>query len=158
MRILKIDVAGRKLADMGTAGKEWNYYLTRVALAADGKSVVLGSSDHRMHQVDKPHSQVVVIVATDGKQIQDAGHVQGCDHFPWGQRTLGICQQEFALFDISPAAEARKFFAYGQGKFVMRLDFAGETGDVLLVTGPHGERRAWAAFGDKTLSPLYTRS
>ncbi len=28
VRILKIDVAGRKLADMGTAGKEWNYYLT----------------------------------------------------------------------------------------------------------------------------------
>jgi hypothetical protein len=156
VRIWTIDVAGRKLTDLGTAGKEWNYYLMRVALAADGKSVVLGSSDHRMHQVDKEHSQVIIIVAPNGKQSKTQNTFKDVLTSPGARRTLGICQQEFALFDISPDATARKFFAYGQGKFVMRLFFSGETGEVLLVTGPQDDRRAWmSANGGKTVSPLY---
>lgn len=150
VRIWKVDVSKQSVTDLGPFAKEWRYYLTRAALGPDGVSLVLGSSDHRLWQVDKGHSAPLTIVSPKGEETATRATYKDALSSPLGTTTLAICPYRNELHRLDLGGQATKIHAYPE-EFVARLSFAGETGEALMMTGSLRDRRAW-----NVAAPLFT--
>ncbi|HUS48428.1 MAG TPA: hypothetical protein VNA25_30875 [Phycisphaerae bacterium] len=144
VRIHKIDVAARKVHDMGLFLKDLTYFLMRAAVGPDGRSIVCASSDHRLHQTDPGHNfYPIVIVTPDGNELRTEQKYKDVLSSPLGKLTVGVQLVAHELHTISPDGKAKLLHTFDKGHFVVRLHLAGETDYVLLVTGPQRDRRAW---------------
>ena len=157
VRLWWIDVPSRKARDLGTFLKDLTYVVMRVALGPDGRSVVLASSDHRLHQVDTGHNFFpIVIVGPDGNEVRTKENYKDALASPLGGLVAGIQLVKHELHRISPSGEANMLYAFDKGQFTVRVHLAGETGNVLLVTGGNMDRRAWKPMIGFRNEPVFT--
>jgi len=156
VRVWKVDVAARKVTDLGVFLKDLTYVLMRACLGPGGKSLAFASSDHRLHQVDPGHNfYPVVLVTPEGREVRTEAKYKDVLASPLGGTVIGVDAVRRELRRIAPDGSATTLHTYGKDQFVVRLHFGGETGNVLMVSARWRDRKAWKPTMGSRNNPVF---